>query len=219
MLKIIRKEDAEKIEATWHYDLQKVKHLTSNYVLGNNSLAYFRKCSAEVEDAFRKFLFTETESVIRNKGYIRVNDTPININVSKEKANSYTITLYDNDVTKILRQEVVNRFVLQTIGDSYGYLVRNKEYLAAYHYLFAIRREAIQVFSYLIMEARQAYIYFTPITRIVYKDGSKEHYTGVRTIDNLKDSPYRGHLKQGVKYYKDLLKKDSKYQVLEGSLF
>lgn len=214
---IIRQEQARKIEATWNPDNIKNRSLTTKYVLGNGSLKYFKRLAPKVEEIFQNCLYTNEEYCVKKpQGYL-VNGLLLQLFISSEKPDSYTINVYGRGDGKLEKTCFINKYVLQALALSYGYYVRNAEYIVAAHWTYRQGRSPKDVSSYLVVYTDGKSLYYQPHMRLIYSDGSYSITRGARTIDTLSATSFNGKIKVGVHYARDLLSDDRGFKLLNGS--
>lgn len=218
MKKVIRSNEASKLEFSINPKSGKdFRLLTNKYVLLDKSLEYFKKYSPQVSEAFTNNLITKNEVCYRFREYYYVNGEYIQISISKDIPNSYDIKLFDKDTLEIKKKAVINKYLLQTMMNIYGYGVKNSEYLVAWKWLYRFEREASDVQAYMTITLDKDCIIYTPYSKIVYKDSSIEQFVGEIVTDTLSESPLRHNLRKGIIYKRDILA-NSNYAPMQGNL-
>ena len=215
-LTVIREQQARQIEATWNPNKQQQGILTTKYVLCKESLIYFKRIAPKVEELYNSCLYTGDEYYIKKpQGHV-VNGLSLQLFISNEKPNSYKICVY-NKAGGLEKTSYINKYVLQALTLSYGYRVRNAEYLVAYHWAYRQERKPVEVLSYLTVSTDGKILIYQPQMKLVYDDSSYCVIRGARTLDFLSETKFKGKIKAGKVYAQDLLSDKKEFRALEGT--
>lgn len=218
MKRVIRSTDASKLEFSINpKNKDDFRLLTSKYVLLDKSLEYFKKYSPQVSEAFTNNLVTKNEMCYRFRDYFSVNNEYIQLTISREVPNAYDIKLFAKDTLELKKKDSINKYLLLTMMNLYGYGVKNSEYLVAWKWLYRFEREASDVQAYMTVTSDKDSIIYTPHSKIIYKDSSVERLVGEIVVDTLEESPLNHSIRRGVTYKRDILS-NGNYVPMEGKL-
>lgn len=215
-LRVIRQREASQIEAIWNPNKDNLE-VTAKYVLFNNSLRYFRRIGTRVDNLFNKGVCTKNEYCIKYKEYYLVNDYLLKIEQDPREQDEVNIRLVDRTDFHTLRYTSVNKYILSTYANLYGYGVRNSTYLAAFKMLYRMDRDIESVYSYNAVITDGTIIHYIPYSKIVFADGSIEQYRGTEVVDDYRLSNFCGKIQLNTYYGIDLLE-GKKYRKIGGEI-